>query len=73
MKVIDYQVFEGCTKLENIIIWKNVEEVRSGAFRGWIETQTINIEEDTVPEKWSPSWNEECNAKIVYAYTDSTN
>ena len=67
---IGYYAFESCTNLSSIVIWRNVGEVRDRSFRGWGSNQTINVEIDEVPSGWHWLWNYECDAQIVYAYSD---
>ena len=71
-KNIEYigdSAFSGCTNLSSIVIWKSVDEVGRRTFRGWRDMQTINIEAEETPSGWDENWNEDCEAKIVYAYS----
>ena len=69
-KYIGYFAFEGCTNLSSIVIWKNVDEVRSRSFRGWVSAQTLNVEAEQAPNGWAWDWNDQCEAQIIYAYSD---
>ena len=69
IKYIGEGAFGYCESLSNIVIWNSVDEVGRRTFGGWRYMQTINIEDEQTPAGWDENWNEDCEAKIVYAYS----
>jgi len=71
LEYIGIWAFAGCTSITSITIPTSVTYISGYAFEGWTASQTINIQgkanrEATIAAGWNNSWDDECNAKIVY-------
>lgn len=61
--------FGGCTSLKSIVIPAAAVTAYSKIFEGWTADQTIYFEGDSTNyDAWGSSWNENCEAKLVYNY-----
>lgn len=61
--------FGGCTSLKSIVIPAAAVTAYAKIFDGWTADQTIYFEGDSTDyDAWGSSWNENCEAKLVYNY-----
>ncbi|MBO4726773.1 MAG: InlB B-repeat-containing protein [Clostridia bacterium] len=63
---IGTHTFEDCTNLRALIIPNNIVTLKSYAFLGWENSQTIYCEISGPADEWTANWNKYCNAKILW-------
>ena len=67
---IGMRAFGGCINLKKLIIPESVKEINWSAFEYWNNTQTINFRTKSEMSGWENEWDRNCNANIVYGYTE---
>ena len=64
---LGYAVFKGVKSVKTITLPSSIKKVASDVFFEWEANQTIIIDlPKSASNNWDKSWNNKCNAKIVW-------